>query len=310
VRWVPVQVLAGALALASLAGCGLGAGRSPTGTRLLVTRDFGARPVRQASTPKVSGQQTAMSLLMRNATVTTRFGGGFVQSIDGLAGGQQDGQPTDWFYYVNGVEAPKGAAETDVHPGDSIWWDLHDWSQTEDVPAVVGSYPEPFLSGIEGKRLPVRIECAEVQSQACRTVTSRLRALGVPAALSTVVNGEAQNILRVLVGPFSTLDSDPGAQNIQNGPQHSGVYARFAAAGRSLALLDADGHTTRTLGSGAGLIAATRYAQDAPEWLVTGTDAAGVQLAARDFNQMSLHDHFAVAVAESAVVLALPETGP
>ena len=34
-----------------------------------------------------------MRLLQRNAKVTTRFGGGFVQSIDGLAGGRDGGAP-------------------------------------------------------------------------------------------------------------------------------------------------------------------------------------------------------------------------
>ena len=119
-----------------------------------------------------------MSLLMGNAPVTTRYGGGFVQSIDGLSGGQEAGRPVDWFYYVNGVEASKGAAATNVHPGDHIWWDRHDWSQTDNVPAVVGSFPEPFLNGIGGKRLPVRVECAVVQGEACRTVAARLRSAG------------------------------------------------------------------------------------------------------------------------------------
>ncbi len=109
-----------------------------------------------------------MSLLMRNARVATRYSGGFVQSIDGVAGGREGGQPVDWFYYVNGVEAAKGAAATNVHPGDHIWWDRHDWSETDDVPAVVGSFPEPFLNGLEGKRLPVRVECADAGGEACR----------------------------------------------------------------------------------------------------------------------------------------------
>jgi hypothetical protein len=96
---------------------------------------------------------------MRNAHVSSRYAGGFVESVNGLAGGSEHGAPVDWFYFVNGVQAPKGAAATTVHPGDHVWWDLHDWSQTEQVPAVVGSFPEPFLNGLEGKRLPVRIEC-------------------------------------------------------------------------------------------------------------------------------------------------------
>ena len=39
------------------------------------------------------------------------------------------------------------------------------------MPAVVGSFPEPFLNGIGGKRLPVRVECTDVAGSACRTVT-------------------------------------------------------------------------------------------------------------------------------------------
>ena len=167
---LPLVVAALALAAIALAGCGLGAGRAPTGVQLLVSSNFGASVLHASSAPQVRGQETVMSLLRRNNAVSTRYSGGFVESIDGLAGGSEGGHPVDWFYYVNGVQAPQGAASTNVHPGDHIWWDRHDWSQTEQVPAVVGSFPEPFLNGVEGKRLPVRIECAQVQSAACRTV--------------------------------------------------------------------------------------------------------------------------------------------
>ena len=61
----------------------------------------------------------------------------------------------------------------------------------------------------------------------------------------------------------------------------------------------------RTLGSGAGLIAATADSSDAPTWLITGTDAAGVAAAARAFTAAALHDHFALAV-EGADRLPVP----
>src|SRR5271167_2888766 len=162
------------LGLLAVSGCGLGAGPAPSAVQLTVTRDFGARVLSHSDDPRVAGAETDMSLLLRNDAVTTRYGGGFVQSIDGLSGGQEGGRPVDWFYSVNGVEAPKGAAATNVHPGDHIWWDHHDWSQTDDVPAVVGSFPEPFLNGIAGKRLPVRVEC-ESAAGACEMVVARLR---------------------------------------------------------------------------------------------------------------------------------------
>jgi hypothetical protein len=305
----PAAVLLWALAAAApLAGCGLGAGPTPSGVRLDVTRDFGAQPVRSARAPRVVGQETVMSLLMRNATVTTRYGGGFAESIDGHSGGSEGGDPVDWFYYLNGVEAPKGAAETNVLPGDRVWWDLHDWSQTDEVPAVVGSFPEPFLNGVEGRRVPVRVECARPEAGPCNTVRAHLRAAGVRFALATVgPSGEAPETLRLLVGTWSQLHSDLGAQNIEKGPRASGVYARVATSGESIALLDARGATVRTLTGSAGLIAATRYTEEDPEWLVTGTDAKGVELAASALDETALHDRFAVALTEAGPVLPLPQ---
>ena len=286
----------GLAAASSLAGCGLGAGPAPGGVHLTVTRDFGSTVLRSWSAPRVRGQETVMSLLLRNATVDTRYGGGFVQSIDGVAGGHEGGRPVDWFYYVNGREAPQGAASTNVNAGDHIWWDRHDWSQTDHVPAVVGSFPEPFLNGIAGKRLPVRVECTVVMGRPCRTVTSRLRAQGVPAAVAALQSGTEPLTLRVLVAPWKMLRSDPAAGAIQRGPAASGVFARFSADGSTLTLLDRDGRPAGTLSAGAGLIAATAREEDAPVWVVTGTDTAGLEHAAGAFDQPTLQDRFAVAV--------------
>ena len=286
-----------------VAGCGLGAGPAPSAVKLLVTGDFGSRPVGSQGPPVVRGAETVMSLLERNHTVTTRFGGGFVQSVEGLAGGSEGGRPVDWFYYVNGVQAGQGAAATNVHPGDHIWWDRHDWSQTESIPAVVGSFPEPFLNGLEGKRLPVRVECSAAEA-ACHTVTERLRAAGVPAAVSAIGAGGGKT-LRVLVGPWRAVSLEPGVAALERGPRTSGVYARLAGDGATITALDADGLPVRTLASGTGLIAATRQREEAPVWVVTGTDAAGVRAAAGAFDEGSLAGRFAVAV-RAGVVIALP----
>jgi hypothetical protein len=305
------RVLLAAPAAALLAGCGLGAGPTPGGVRLDVTRGFGAQPLRSERAPRAVGQETVMSLLTRNAAVTTRYGGGFVESVDGRSGGHEGGGPADWFYYVNGVEAPKGAAETDVHPGDRIWWDLHDWSQTDNVPAVVGSFPEPFLHGIEGLRLPVRVECAQLEGAPCLTVRARLRAAGVRFALAPPgPAGEEPQTLRVLVGVWRQVRGDLGAQALERGPRASGVYARVAASGSAIALLDAQGATVRTLVGSVGLIAATRSGEADPEWLVTGTDPAGVELAAHALGEAALHDRFAVALTETGAVLPLPQPSP
>ncbi len=289
-----------------LAGCGLGAGPAPSGVQLTVTDDFGGHLLRSWSAPHTSGEETVMSLLTRNAHVSTRYGGGFVESIDGDAGATDGGQ-RDWFYYVNGVQAPKGAAATVVHPGDRIWWDLHDWSQTEEIPAVVGSFPEPFVGGIEGKRLPLRIECAQVSSHPCRVVIAQMRELGVPDGIAQVgPGGEEPDTLRIVVGPWDAVHGLAAAQSIERGPDASGVYARMSSTGATLTLLDDEGHSRQSLTAGSGLIAATRYTGQGPVWFVTGTDEAGVDRAAQAFDSEDLRDRFALAIEPSGRRLSVP----
>lgn len=284
---------------------------------MLVTEGFGSKHLLSFSAPKVGGAETAMRLLMRNAKVDTAYSGGFVQSIDGRSGGHEQGDPVDWFYYVNGEEAEKGAADTVVHSGDRIWWDLHDWSQSEHIPAVVGSFPEPFLNGLGGKRLPVVIECATPSSKACDEVSHRFTALNVIAgfaALGTVGEGSEEDVLKVIVGAWRQIAGSAAARTMQKGPAVGGVYVRALLGGKSFALLGEDGTITTKLGAGAGLIAATRYSGSAPVWVITGTDAAGVQRAAANFDAASLDGRFAIAVApgatrSSGTVIGLPDKG-
>ncbi len=297
-RGVPALVL-GLGCMLAVAGCGLGAGSTPGAVRLTVTRDFGDRVLHVTPRPQISGQDTVMSLLLRNYKVDTRYGGGFVEGIGGAEGGEAGGRPYDWFYYVNGVEAQKGAAATDVHAGDRIWWDLHDWSATQDVPAVIGSYPEPFLDGIAGKRLPVRVECSREAGGACHSVVTRLEQAGVPAATSAIGAGAGAQVLRVLVGPWRELRAERQLEPLERGPRASGVYATPNAAGTSLTLLDQNGTAVRRLGAGAGLIAATAGEERVPIWAVTGTDTAGVALAANELSESALLDRFALAVTAS-----------
>lgn len=298
---LPAAAVAAAAAAILIAGCGLGAGKAPTGVKMVITREFGQSTLRSYSSPKVGGAETVMSLLMRNAKVSTRYGGGFVQSIDGVSGGQSKGHPYDWFYYVNGIEAEKGAAEVNVQPGDSIWWDMHDWGAAEKVPAVVGSFPEPFTSGIEGKRLPLRVECKDPQAGACKTVTSHLTALGVESAFTGIgVLGESEDTIELLVGTWSQLERVPAMRMLLEGPATSGIFARVLGNGSSFGLLNPNGKLARTLGPGGGLIAATRYGSEGPAWIVTGTNEAGVKLAAKSFDEAALRGHFAVAFAPAS----------
>jgi len=302
-----------ALALAAAlgaAGCGAGAGSGggdgASGPQLLITRNFGATPVEQLERPQGGAGDTVMRLLQRNADVETRYGGGFVQAIDGIAGGRRAGRPVDWFFYRNGVLAEEGATSVTVGEADRIWWDHHDWGVVMHVPAVVGSFPEPMRSGYEEDRLPTRLECIEPEARACDVASERLAQVGVLAARGRVRGSLAAETIRILVGPYAKLRADEAVAQLERGVKASGVYARFTADGRELAVLDPRGRTVRTLGRGTGLVAATRFEGGKPTWIVTGTDAAGVEAAAGALEEGALGGKFAVAIADG-VAVALPE---
>jgi Domain of unknown function (DUF4430) len=291
----------------AIAGCGLGAGKSTSGVvTLTVTRGFGAAPVGAVTEKSIPGSQTVMRLLEGSFNVSTRYSGGFVESIDGHAGSSSR---LDWFYYVNGVQATLGAAGTSVHTGDRIWWDLHDWSATDTIPAVVGSFPEPFVHGINGRRYPVTLQCAADTTKACKRVTSELNSLGVPVSSQAIGGGSGTDSIGVVVGTWRDVHGELLAQLIDHGPASSGVYARFAgSSGSTLQLLDPASKVVRTLGAGAGLIAATAQPSTGPFWLITGTDVAGVSAAADALTPARLHNHFALAV-EGANDLPVPLEG-
>ena len=238
--------------------------------RVTITRDLGAVTVREAE----ARSGTKIGALLR-------------------------GQPSGG-RWVNGVTV---GDDTTVYGGDRVWADTA--AASARTPAVVGSFPEPFVHGIDGKRLPVRIECADARGAACRQVGDRLAGYQIPAARGGLQTARAPETLRVLVGPWTALRLDPAANALEHGPRASGVYARMAPDGRTIAVLTVEGRVAKTLGAGSGLVAATKRRDERPLWVVTGTDAAGVASAARAFEEGALEHRFALAVSRDLPV-ALP----
>jgi hypothetical protein len=274
------------------AGCGLGPGKGLGDVELTVTRDYGAVPMAHRRLGDVNESDTVMRALEGSVDISTRYGGGFVQSIEGLEAQESIDRSLDWFFYVDGVEATVGAADYQLHGGESVWWDYRDWSAAMRVPAVVGSWPQPFRGGYDGKRQPVAVECLG-GGEACATVRGSLEGAGV-----SVAPGSPDGAIRVLVGPWARVRRDPAAAQIESGPQTSGVFADFRAQGNGYALqgLGEDGKPGRTFGAGAGLVAATRRYEAPPVWVVSGAGVAGVNEAAGLLDAADLSDHYAVAV--------------
>ena len=208
-----------------LAGCG-GSEEGERGTATLwITRDRGSDVLREATVP---AGLTVLRALRREADVETGHGGRFVQSIDGIEGSLAAGR--DWFFFVNGVAADKGAAEYRLRPGDTAWWDYREWKAGREVRIVVGAFPEPFLHGYDGRKRPAVVRYApQAQERAARAISKLIGAASVAPLTTPVPEGSNAFIIRpgrprltaelaaadgpyrfTLVGDADRLARDPG----------------------------------------------------------------------------------------------------
>ena len=307
VALIAATVLIGTVAAG---GCGVGPGASQEGqAELRVTRDFGATELLDGTLDDPTESDTVVRFLDDEADIETSYGGNFVDSIDGLSGSPTGGGDEDWFFFVNGYYSDVGAGEARVHPGDRIWWDYRRWSSAYRVPAVVGSWPEPFLDGHDGERLGVVVECLTASDRsACDDVVSSLDSEGVDAVRENLSQPVAHpQELRILVGPWGRLRSDPAASQLEDGPGTSGVYADLARCdvGYRLEILGSDGEPRAQLASG-GLVAAVRREDDQPTWVVTATDETSLDQAAGLLDSGTLRDRYAVASAAGGEPMPVP----
>jgi Domain of unknown function (DUF4430) len=281
------------------AGCGLGEGeeRGSAAVEMRVTRDFGHDLLGTARIDSVREGETVMRMLRSDFDIDTRYGGRFVQAIDGLEGSGAGGNE-DWFYWVNGVEGSVGAAEFELSPGDRVQWDWRTWGAAMRVPAIVGAYPEPFVHGLEGKRRPVRVECGSGESQVCRDARAALEEAGASPSGASLGAPGTETVTRLAVARWPEARIVRGAPGLEQGPETTGVFARFDPDGRSIELLDEQGEVARTIhpGDGVGIVLAMRPLEDELVWLATGLDDEGVAAAVRALDAKDLRDAFAVAV--------------
>ena len=289
------------LAALAIAGCGFGPGDAKQGpVELRVTRDFGQKELAPAvKRDQVRDSDTVMRLLQSTHKVTTRYGGAFVQSIDGLAGNKSGEH--DWFFYVNGSESSQGAADFKLSLSDVVQWDYHRWSATMHIPAIVGAFPQPFVNGEGGRRLPTRVECEDANATECNAAVDALDAQDVVTTEAVLGSSTGEKSLRVIVAPWSVVKDTITGKQLARGPATSGVFADFDSAGR-LVLLDGSGKPARTAPPGSGLVAALEQEGGGVVWLVTGADAAGVVRAAKALDPEVLRNAFAVAATPAGPV--------
>lgn len=228
-----------------------------------VTADFGQTAI-------VVGQQipsngTVLDALRATTSVETQFGGGFVS---GMYDRRSDASGTrDWFYFVNGLAPGVGANDVELRPGDHVWWEYRRWGGGPSAPAVVGSWPQPFVTGYPGR--PDHVQADPPLAEALIRLGARV--------------GETSSPWRVIVGSNADLVArDRAWRRAMADPAAAGVTVRFTD--RGIECLDADGRRMQTVPAGRAaavmVLSGATAESGGAVMAVAGLDAAAARAAA------------------------------
>jgi len=307
-RGLPLILL---LLAAILAGCpappaGTGNGGQSKVT-VVVTRDFGKELI-LAEEVAIGDGADAMTALQSAAEVETKYGGGFVKAVNGLS--SQEAKRLDWFYYINGISLNLGAKDYRLRDGDVEHWDLRDWSYLQFVPAVIGAFPQPFLSGVRGEPKTAAVVYDGPFAEEAAALAASLEGRGVAGV--TLNGAEAlpdgvkeQGNLIIVGGAESRLILE-----LNELPKKLGFFA-YMEEGKIIAL-DKKGEPAGEYGAGWGLIQATQNpwnpkgvgGGESAVFMVTGSDAEGIESAAQALinNSDGLRHAYAALVNNSQII--------
>ncbi|TCP53839.1 uncharacterized protein DUF4430 [Tumebacillus sp. BK434] len=280
------------------AGTGSGAGTAkpaqpstppkaqPAGSfNMLVTHNFGGSSVFSQNLNYYKGN-SVMDVMHAHLEVETKYGGGFVNSINGVASGYTDKsiftrKKRDWFYYVNGSVAGVGADAYSAQTGDTVWWDYHDWSGSgSNTPSVVGAYPHPFTVGYNGSRPGTVIYYSGSHADDANRLATALRGFGA-GNVRTAAYGN-QNLIEnttnvIVLGTWPELQGQSSVQDLFSAPTRTGIYAHIENG--AVQMLDYTGDESGQTGQALIAATGTGNGDTTPTWLLIGMDEPALDAA-------------------------------
>jgi hypothetical protein len=310
-KWLPAFLL---LAVASgLIACSqppAEAGGSGVKVRVAVTQDFGAHVISE-SVLEIPAHTSAMAALEMAVDVETKYGGGFVNAINGIKSGYTEGRrtKTDWFMYINGIQSDTGALDYELQDGDIEHWDFHNWSLHHFIPAVIGHFPEPFLHGFRGKVSPTLIVYSDPLVDEAGKLEKKLSDVGAAFVagrrLEDLTDEEKGSANIILLG---TADTE-AVTEVNDLWRRLGFFCYFENG--ELVVLNSDGVEEARYRGPVGLIQATQNpwnpngigAGENVLWMVSGTDLSGARMAVEALiDQDKFQYAYAVLVTQEGLV--------
>ena len=184
---------------------------------------------------------------------------------------------SDWFYFVNGVEAIRGRGRVRrSRRATCVQWDYRHWDATMHIPAIVGAYPGAVpVAASGGKRLPGAggVRRRRAARRARRRSSDWTTRVSQPAPERSAARRDREGRCGC-GGALAGVQELHGAVASSEGPavRQRGVRARSASRATRSRSRTSSGKAVRPAPPGTGLVAATALEGNAPVWLVTGLD--------------------------------------
>lgn len=248
---------------------------------LSITKNFGNEGILNESII-LDKKMSVMELLNQYLQVETEYGGGFVNSINGLTSGYtntSEKEKLDWFYFINGIMTDVGATQYFPTDGDKIWWDYHLWGNIPFTPAVIGSFPQPFLNGYQGKNSGTLILVGKGCEELATSLRDYLHEVGVENVEVQDYEEELvadRSKITLVVALWEELFQSGFWAGIQKNRDKTGWFAELQQ--EAFYSLNEEAERQKTYDEGVGAILATAMGMGDPTplWLVTGLDKKGI----------------------------------
>ncbi len=273
---------------------------------LWATQDFLKNCLVDEKVPYVN--QSVMQALKETCEVRSTCGGAFITSINKL-GPLKANEKKNWFYYVNGIMAHVGAKEYYPEPGDIIWWDFHRWDEGAYISAVIGAYPQPFLSGYGGeakKTLILHTASLKHKAGAFKKSIEEQGVKGIELKPYDNIDIKKQNSMLIVIGSWQDLSRHKAIWDIYRNYRKAGLFIKFEKD--KLQIMDINGKTQKELEKAAAIVGTKRgFGSDSVIWFIIGTDDDGVE-AALDIliNEPERIKFYSGAVVTSGEILNVP----
>ncbi|MCG8538943.1 MAG: DUF4430 domain-containing protein [Clostridia bacterium] len=270
------------ISISTLMGCSKKYDLEDGSVNFIISRDFGAEEL-DNKTIEISEDLSVIEVLEGNFDVKTAYGGGFINSINGLKSGftgMKDKKKVDWFYYVNGMLAHVGAGEYYLKPDDIVIWDYHDWSSSSYISSIIGAYPRNFINGYEEDNLKTEIIYSKDYGDEGNKLLDYLKERGLKAIEIEGLNGEELEngqVNSIVIGTWDDISGLSYIKDIYEAGKRSGLFFRFD---KELQVLNYMGDGSKEYERGAVITSITKeYGSKGTLWLITGNDERDIERA-------------------------------